>query len=215
MNQKKPKSNSLEIMDRINEFTKDADWTVEELREELLNEGINPDELVEKVRKNILPFLSENQKIENVEPKRTFGLITNNYEIPALAEQVENSDEEFPTLLSLLRKFTGDMPSNIAQKLEVNVPFLRGCSDFSEEIPKQWKKELIKKVGNVYPFVDKNKVEQVVESPKILKKAALRSNEYSGTRMSAEDILEKSGMDKEVQNFWLRLVEENDDEISK
>jgi len=216
MNKKEPKSNSLEIMNRINEFTKDADWTVEELREELLNEGINPDKLVENVRKNILPFLSKNQEeTKDKEPKRNFGLISKISENLIRNEQVEDSGEAFPTLLSLLRKFTGDMASKIAQQLEVNVPFLKGCSDYSEQVPPQCKKELIRRVGNVYPFVDKNKVEQVVENPKPLKKAALRSEEYSGSQMSFEEIVEKSDLDSETQKFWLELARENKDEISK
>lgn len=62
MTENAKKKNYLEIMNRIDEFTKDADWSIEELREDLMNEGINPDKLIERVRQNILPLLSEDEK---------------------------------------------------------------------------------------------------------------------------------------------------------
>jgi hypothetical protein len=199
MNTNDKKSNGLEIMSRINEFTKDADWSVEELREELINDEINPDALIENVMRTIRPFLPTiKEKSENL----------------VQIEQVESLDDS-PTLLSLLRKFTSDMPSNIAQKLGVNVAFLRGCNDSSGNVPPQCKNELIRRVGNVYPFIARNKVAKVVEKPTVLQKAALRDKEYSGSQMSFEEIVKKSNMDSEVQKFWLELAQENIDEISK
>jgi hypothetical protein len=218
MNTNDKKSNGLEIMSRINEFTKDADWSVEELREELINEKINPDELIENVMRTILPFLptikEKSENIKDLTRIRKFGLISNQSENLVQIEQVESLDDA-PTLLSLLRKFTSDMPSSIAQKLGVNVSFLRGCNDSSNNVPTQCKNELIRRVGNVYPFIDRNKVEKVVEKPTFLKKAALRDKEYSGSQMSFEEIVKKSNMDSEVQKFWLELAQENADETSK
>jgi len=57
MNTKEPITDSTEIMNRINRFTSDADWTIEELRESLRADGIDPDQALKDVKMRIAPFV--------------------------------------------------------------------------------------------------------------------------------------------------------------
>ncbi|MDQ3712018.1 MAG: hypothetical protein M3388_07340 [Acidobacteriota bacterium] len=120
-----------------------------------------------------------------------------------------------PTLLSLIRQATKDFPSSIAQKLGVTVAFMRGCSDHSESVPKNCKKELVDRTCSAFHFLDREKVRQVVENPKLIATAGFRDTPYSGNQMSFEEIVEKSGMNEKAQSFWLELAREKNDEVSK
>jgi hypothetical protein len=52
----KPTTDAKELLRRIGRFTADADYTVEELKEQLRNEGVDPDELLRKVKARIEPL---------------------------------------------------------------------------------------------------------------------------------------------------------------
>jgi hypothetical protein len=52
----KPTTDAKELLRRIDRFTADADYTVEELKEQLRNEGVDPDELLRKVKARIEPL---------------------------------------------------------------------------------------------------------------------------------------------------------------
>lgn len=58
MDANKPTKTDAEILRRINRFTSDADWSTDELRAELINEGIDPDKLISNVKNTISIFLS-------------------------------------------------------------------------------------------------------------------------------------------------------------
>lgn len=193
------KKNYLEIINSIDKFTRDADWSVEELREELLNEGINPDELIEKVRNKIVPFLSEIQETENEEIKKKD-------KVQVLNDQAKKLVELSPTLLSLLWQATKTSQSLIAQKLEVTILFMRGCSDFPDSVPEQCKQELINRAVRQFNFIDKSLIENIVRHPKQVATASFRDTSHSGKQMSFREIVEKSGMDEGYQKFWLDLA---------
>lgn len=59
MNANKPTNNDAESLHRINRLTSDADWSIDELRTELVNEGVNPDKLLSQV-KNVISQYSPN-----------------------------------------------------------------------------------------------------------------------------------------------------------
>jgi hypothetical protein len=56
MNTGKPTTDSTEILNRIDRFTYDADWTIEELREALSSQGINPDLALETIKSKLAPL---------------------------------------------------------------------------------------------------------------------------------------------------------------
>lgn len=111
-----------------------------------------------------------------------------------------------PTLLSLLRQATKISQSLIAQRLEVTIPFMRGCSDFHDSVPEQCKQELIERTFREFNFIDKSLIEKVVRHPGQVATAGFRDSSYSGKRMNFEEIVEKSGMDDVYKKFWLDLA---------
>jgi len=56
MNTKKPTTDSAEMLNRIDQFAFDADWTIEELRESLLAEGIDPDAALTEIKTRLAPL---------------------------------------------------------------------------------------------------------------------------------------------------------------
>lgn len=129
------------------------------------------------------------------------------------AEDIKNNPiqpnkmlELSPTLLSLLWQATKISQNHIAQKLEVTIAFMRGCSDFSDSVPEQCKQELINRAVKKFSFIDKILIEKIVRHPKQIATAGFRDTSYSGKKMSFEEIVEKSGMDKIYQKFWLDLA---------
>jgi hypothetical protein len=54
----KPIRNTTELLKRLNRLSTEADWTVDELRTALQEEGISPDEAVSKVKIAIAPYLT-------------------------------------------------------------------------------------------------------------------------------------------------------------
>lgn len=187
MNTKDVRHSDAEVWERVERYARNADLSLEELREELINEGLNPDELIRKVRGKIEPLLPD---------------ASNNFD--------DDNREQTPpsNLLSLVRQETTDTPSKIAQNLGVTVPFLKSCSDFSDVVPKRCKEELIERAANVYS-IDKYRVREVVEHPKHLQKAASRDRPYSNKTLTFEQIVKTSSMDEDSQAFWLALAEEN------
>jgi hypothetical protein len=210
MNAKKKNENG-EILDRINQFTRDADWSIEELRADLRNEGVDPDELIKKVRQRINPLLQkDNKKIDEPEQKthkNKFTLISNNSPVPKENEQSQYSVNNAPTLLALICQVTTDTPSLIAQTLGITTAFMKLLNDYCKSIPRSWKRWLIKIVCEKYPLNEKD-VEAVVEEPRTLQKAAFRSKEYKAKILTPEEILKISRLSDETQKFWLDLSRE-------
>ena len=58
MNTKNPTINSTEVLNRIDRFTSDVDWTIEELRESLIADGIDPDQALENIKMRVAPFIT-------------------------------------------------------------------------------------------------------------------------------------------------------------
>ena len=55
MNIEEPTTDSTEILNRIDRFTHDADWSVEELRESLRARGIDPDLALTTIKSRLAP----------------------------------------------------------------------------------------------------------------------------------------------------------------
>jgi len=57
MNTNKPIADSTEIMNRIDRLTSDADWTIEELRESLIADDVDPDAALQNIKMRLAPFI--------------------------------------------------------------------------------------------------------------------------------------------------------------
>lgn len=62
MGANKPTNNDAEILRRLNRFTSDTGDSIEELRADLINEGVDPDKLISNVKNTISKFLSPGQE---------------------------------------------------------------------------------------------------------------------------------------------------------
>lgn len=58
----KPTTDAREILRRIDRFCADADFTIEELREDLISDGIDPDEILRKIKARIESFIILKEK---------------------------------------------------------------------------------------------------------------------------------------------------------
>lgn len=56
MSTEKPTTDSMETLNRINRFTHDADWTIEDLRESLRAKGIDPDLALTTIKNRLAPI---------------------------------------------------------------------------------------------------------------------------------------------------------------
>lgn len=190
MNASDEKHRDPTIWERVERYARGAEWSIEELCEELSEEGVDAEELVRTVRARIEPLL-----------RRT----SNNDEG---GTDENSSGNSAPNLLSLVRGETTDTPSKIAQNLGVTVPFMKSCSDFPQAVPESCKEELIERATNVYS-IERHRVKEVVERPKYLQKAASRDAPYTNKKMTFEQIVMTSGMNRDSQDFWLALAKEN------
>lgn len=62
MGANKPTNNDAEILRRLNRFTSDTGDSIEELRADLINEGVDPDKLISNVKNTISRFLTPTQE---------------------------------------------------------------------------------------------------------------------------------------------------------
>ena len=70
MDANKPTNNDAEILRRLNRFTSDSGGTIEELRAELINQGVDPDKLILNVKNTISKFLTPGlEKVTEVSTK--------------------------------------------------------------------------------------------------------------------------------------------------
>lgn len=58
MGANKPTNNDAELLRRLNRFTSDSGDSIEELRAELISEGVDPDKLISNVKNTVSKFLS-------------------------------------------------------------------------------------------------------------------------------------------------------------
>lgn len=54
---KEPTNNSTEILNRVDRFTSDSDWSAEELRHSLKADGIDPNEALKNIKARLAPVI--------------------------------------------------------------------------------------------------------------------------------------------------------------
>lgn len=168
MNTEKPTTDSTEILNRIDRFTHDADWTVEDLRESLRAKGIDPDLALTTIKTRLAPIYKFK------EPSLAFPGIV------AAAEQAGFSLEQFGNetglgdifLLKLDRRLISlegrskSIAALLAEKLNSAVEpiwaYITGQSLYPAEV--NFKAETVPSIP------DKQSFEEAVDSDPIMKK---------------------------------------------
>lgn len=164
----KPTTDSAELLNRIDRFNFDADWTIEELRESLRAEGVDPDAALTEIKTRLAPLYQFKEL-----PTEFPGIITAaeklGFGIKQLAEMTGWS-EIF--LLKLDRRLVSvegrskAVASLLAEKLKTAVEpvraYILGLSLFPAEVSF--------KSDSQPAMPDKQSFEEAVDSDPIMKK---------------------------------------------
>lgn len=188
MTDRKPPADAAELFRRANRLSADADWTDEELREELRAGGVDPELLIAGARAR----LAQLRRDAAAEPAR--------------GETAQAADAH-ASVLAELRSRTGLPASQVAARMGVTVPFLSAVGRHPRVVPAGWRRELdaraVRGLG-----VEAGAVMRSFERPYQAQMAASRDEPYAAEQMTPEGLLEQSGMGDEQRREWSRLASE-------
>jgi hypothetical protein len=176
--------NSEELFQRIHKLSDEAEWSVDELREALIDEGIDPDQLVKEIKIKI-------QELSNVAP-------------PFLPEKQSGYDS-LP-LLPRLRQITGMKATAIAEKMGLSVTFLSDLSSYPDVIPFRARKELARRAVNNLPGVSERDVLDSFNFGSYQQAAAYRDTPFPEEKIGFEKIIQRSDMSEEQKQYWFSLA---------
>jgi hypothetical protein len=177
--------NREDLFKRISSLSDEAEWSVDELREALLDEGIDPDQLLKEIKIKI-------EELSNVSP-------------PFLSEK--QSDYASLPLLPRLRRITGLKATAIAEKLGMSVTFLSDLSSYPDVIPFRARKELARRAVNNFPGVSERDVLDSFNFGSYQQAAAYRDTPFLEEAIGFEKIVGRSDMSEEQKQYWLSLAE--------
>lgn len=126
------------------------------------------------------------------------------------SEEIEIKDDvpSFPALLR--REVPNETPSMVAEKLGVTRSFLKLVSDNRKFIPNSWRNELASEAKNVYSIDEARSYQTLSEHSSHQQIAASRALPYSGRTMSWQEILQKSKLSPEREQYYRLLAEEEE-----
>lgn len=172
MDANKPTKNDAEILRRINRFTSDADWSNDELRAELVNEGVDPDKLISNVKNTISMFLSPSP--EAVDSTETVE-----------AEQANRKRFSFDGILAKA-KTLGISNFQLADKTELSVvliaQFDRGLIKVNDKLPL----EIVKRIADAINETTEQLLDYLQPGPRFAKDANFKAPD-SPTLTEAQD----------------------------
>jgi hypothetical protein len=180
VNRDKAPQNSEDLFKRISKLSDDAEWSVDELREALIDEGIDPDQLVKEIKIKI-------EELSNVSPK-------------------QSGYDSLP-LLPRLRQITGMKATAIAEKMGMSVTFLSDLSSYPDVIPFRARKELARRAVNNLPGVSERDVLDSFNFGSYQQAAAYRDTPFPEEKISFEKVVQRSDMNEEQRQYWLSLAE--------
>ncbi|MGH9855706.1 MAG: hypothetical protein ACREBD_38215 [Blastocatellia bacterium] len=184
MNRNNAPQNSEVLIECIRRLSDEAEWSVDELREVLIDAGIDPDQFIKDIRTGIKETLSASAE---------------------RAEQNAQNDYDSLPLLPRLRRITGLKATAIAEKMGAPVPFLSDLSSYPNVIPFRARKELAKRAANNVPGVSERDVLNSFECGSHQQAAAFRDAPFPEEEVDFEKIVRRSDMSDEEQQYWLSL----------
>lgn len=189
MEKRKPITDSAELFRRINRLGGEAEWTDEELREALREGGVDPDQLVNGVRAKFEHLKNSSQEAS---PQATGVKKETLAPLPLLGE---------------LREQTGMRASQIAEAMDVTVPFLSAVARYPKAVPAPWRDELVTRAQRKLPGVKADPLRRSIEHPFQAEMAANRDMPYATEEVDYENILSQSGLTDDQKQFWRSLVQ--------
>lgn len=186
--ERKPIENGAELFHRINRLSAEAEWTTEELRQELREGGVDPDQLVSGAR----------AKVEQLRRNSSENM-----------RAVETSDdsETHLSVLAELRTRTGAPASQIAREMDVPVAFLSAVGRYPNVVPVSWRRELDNRAERKLK-VPAGVIMSAFKRPYQAPMAALRDTSYATGDVTYENILDQADMSEEAKRYWLSLATE-------
>jgi hypothetical protein len=177
---------SANIFHSISALSADAEWTNEELDGALLEEGIDPNVLVNRVMAEIEPVLQHT----TVDLGSGF-----------IASQVGGS---LP-LIDVLRNSTRLSLSAVAKALNVSSGFLMEIARHSKAIPESWRDELMARASRSL-HIEADLIRQALLPAMSEGGVALGQISRSPDTITYRGILDRSGMATKEKQFWLNLA---------
>lgn len=187
MSGRKPIRDGAELFQSINRTSAEAEWTTEELRRELREGGVDPDQLVKGAR----------EKLEELRGGSAGGA--------ASAEASDVSARQ--STLAELRARTGAPASRIAREMDVPVTFLSAVGRYPNVVPMSWRREIADRAERKLK-VPSRVVMNSFEHPYQEQMAASRDGAYETENVTYENILDQAGITGEARQFWLSLAAE-------
>jgi len=166
------------LIERIRRLSDEAEWSVDELRGILKDEGIDPDRFVNDIKTRIKELL-------NVSPE-------------------QSADDSLP-LLPMLRRITAMKATAIAERMGVSVPFLSDLSGHPSVIPFGVRKEFARRAANNLPGVGERDVFDSFGYASYQQAAAYRDTPFPEEEVDFEKIVRRSDMSEEEKRYWLDL----------
>jgi hypothetical protein len=180
VNRHNPPRSSEALIERISRLSDEAEWSADELREVLIDAGIDPEQFVKDIKTRIKELLNAQTECDSPPP------------LP---------------LLPLLRRITGLKATAIAEKLGTPVPFLSDISGHPNLIPFKARKEFAKRAANNLPDVNERDVMDSFERGFPQQAAAYRDAPFPDEEVDFEKIVRRSDLSDEEKQFWLSFVE--------
>jgi hypothetical protein len=166
------------LIERIHRLSAEAEWSADELREVLIEAGIDPEEFVKDVKTRIKELLNAQTEYDPL------------------------------PLLPRLRRITGLKATAIAEKMETSVPFLSDLSGHSKVIPFKARQEFARRAANNLPGVSEQDVLDSFERNFHQQAAAFRDAPFPDEEVDFEKIVQRSDMSDEQKQYWLSLSKE-------
>lgn len=187
MNRNNPPRSSEALIERIRRLSHEAEWSVDEFREVLIDAGIDPEEFVKDIKTRIKELLNTSSEKKG--------------------EQPEQTEYDSLPMLPMLRRLTGLKATAIAEKMGAPVPFLSDLSGHPNVIPFKARKEFARRAANNLPGVSERDVLDSFERGFPQQAAAFRDTPFPDEEVDFEKIVRRSEMSDEQKQFWLSLAQ--------
>lgn len=187
---KRTDKSGAEIIDQINQASLETEWSDEELDEALRENDVDPDQLVRSVINNVRRLVKDTAKADT-------------------AGQMAAPAQEHLPVLGVWREQTKLKPRAIAEALGVTVTFISDVNRHVKDLPRRWLITLAGRAKRVLG-IPEDVTLNAFDSPFQFARASSRDEAYEEKCPTCEDLLRRSGMSAEEQQYWLDLLKEEE-----
>lgn len=191
MTERKPVTNSAELFRRVARLGAEEERTTEELRRELIEEGIDPVRVLSNAEAKLEQLRRDHPVKMSIGGK----------------SDVSGEQQSQQSPLAELHERTKLPATKIADQMGVTVPFLAAVGRNPKVVPISWRKELDARAARELD-VPSGVLTNAFEQPYQMPMAAMRDTQYESEDVTIESILDQSGMDEAAKDYWRTLATE-------